>query len=283
MKKKIFIAILLCLALSAVAQPGGNHHNTNHGNYNSQSAYCSLSISAASTERFTVSIDGHRYSNASSGHFAIPNLQTGRHTLRVDLKSPVKQSKTITVNLRGNESYIVTWVARHHGGELLVEQATVEVQPVVVAVPQVPSRSGSYQDGYRDGYQDGYRDAMNGRVQQPPVPVVPGMPLDGIAVEETIPVASPDEVARMVAELRQQAFDDTRLSMAKTMVKSKPLLSDDIARLVATFTFEDNKLEFAKYAYIYAADPENYFHLTSSFTYESSKTTLLNYIRQHQR
>ena len=67
------------------------------------------------------------------------------------------------------------------------------------------------------------------------------------------------------------------------MVVSKMLSTADIKRLMATFTFEDNKLDFAKFAYSYVADPQNYFQVTSGFTFSSNKTELLNYMKNNPR
>lgn len=41
----------------------------------------------------------------------------------------------------------------------------------------------------------------------------------------------------------------------------------------------DNDWYFAKYAYHYVADPENYFQVASLFKFASNKTELLNYIK----
>lgn len=87
----------------------------------------------------------------------------------------------------------------------------------------------------------------------------------------------------MVSQLRSESFDNNRSELAQAMVASKLLTTADIKRLIATFTFEDNKLDFAKFAYNYVLDPENYFQVASGFTFSTNKTELLNYIKAHQR
>lgn len=92
-------------------------------------------------------------------------------------------------------------------------------------------------------------------------------------------MATPEEVSRMVAQLKAESFDDNRMELAQAMVSSKLLTTADIKRLMGTFQFEDNQLDFAKYAYHYVADLENYFQVASLFKFASNKTELLNYIK----
>jgi hypothetical protein len=43
-------------------------------------------------------------------------------------------------------------------------------------------------------------------------------------------------------------------------------------------TFESNRLDLAKFAYRYAADPNNYFMVNKGFTFNSSIDELSEYI-----
>ena len=146
------------------------------------------------------------------------------------------------------------------------------------SVINTPNRTGVYRDGYQDGYRDGWRDAINSMMIPPSEMVDPY----AVAVEE-VPVATPEEVARMERQLKSESFDNNRSELAQAMVTSKWLTTADIKRLLQTFTFEDNKLDFAKFAYAYVADPENYFQVASVFTFATNKTALLNHIKANQR
>ena len=46
------------------------------------------------------------------------------------------------------------------------------------------------------------------------------------------------------------------------------------------FTFENNRLEVAKYAYRKTVDKHNYFQLNEALTFSSSKDDLARFIRQ---
>ena len=73
-------------------------------------------------------------------------------------------------------------------------------------------------------------------------------------------------------------FDDSRLSTAKTIVSSNCLTTDQVIAICNLFNFEDSKLSFAKFAYKYTTDPQNYFKVGSIFNFDASKTELNQFI-----
>ena len=83
-----------------------------------------------------------------------------------------------------------------------------------------------------------------------------------------------DEAKRTVAN---NGFDETRLSTAKQIISSNCLNTNQIVSLLNIFSFEESKLDFAKYAYDYCTDRNNYFKVSNAFSFESSKTELNNY------
>ena len=66
--------------------------------------------------------------------------------------------------------------------------------------------------------------------------------------------------------------------IAKQATKSKCLTVSQIKQILNKFTFEDNKLSFAKYAYERTYDQDSYYQINESFTYSSSKSELNKYI-----
>ncbi len=286
MKKTIPFIVFLLFAAMSIAQPGGGHRgNQNQTNH----LQISLKVRAFLNEKFVVSIDGRRQEGYASRSYTFTGLRPGRHELTVELTSPARATLRSTIDLQSKEEeYVVQWKASRNGTALVVEPLDVFLygqgntgrihtsQPPADINP--PSRSGSYRDGYQDGYRDGWRDAINS-MMTPPAEMLPP---DAVAVD-AIPIATPEEVARMVSQLKSETFDDSRSELAQAMVTSKLVSTADIKRMLATFTFEDNKLDFAKFAYEYVADPENYFQVASGFTFAANKKTLLDYIKANQR
>jgi hypothetical protein len=75
-----------------------------------------------------------------------------------------------------------------------------------------------------------------------------------------------------------KSFDDTRLTIAKQVTSANCLFCSQVKEIMQLFSFEETKLNFAKFAYAYVYDQGNYFKLNDAFTFESSIDELNNYI-----
>lgn len=277
---------LLLLPFLVFAQPGhGRPSGTQQANQNQ----VSLKVRSFLNEKFIVSVDGRKQEGYASRSYTFTGLRQGRHDLVVELTSPARAVHRATVDLQSkDEEYVVQWKTSRNGTELVVAPLDVFLYgngrsgSVHSTKPPeditAPNRNGNYRDGYQDGYRDGWKDAVNGMIQPPDETMAP----EAVAVD-MVPAATPEDVALMVSQLKSESFDANRLELAQAMVTSKLLASADVKRLLGAFTYEENKLSFAKYAYTYVADPENYYQLSSAFTFSSNKTDLLNYIKQNQR
>lgn len=79
------------------------------------------------------------------------------------------------------------------------------------------------------------------------------------------------------------SFEDTKISTFKQVVSSKCVNTKQVKEMLQLFTFEESKLEMAKYAYTYVADPSNYYTINDIFTFDSSKDELSNYVMSNKR
>lgn len=73
-------------------------------------------------------------------------------------------------------------------------------------------------------------------------------------------------------------MDSNKLRMAKNYVASNPLTAEQIAGISREFSFDNNRLDFAKHAYATCYDKSNYFLLKDTFTFSSNYNNLLNHI-----
>jgi hypothetical protein len=78
--------------------------------------------------------------------------------------------------------------------------------------------------------------------------------------------------------IASKSFEDSKLTIAKQVLRDHCLLTSQVKDLVSLFTFEETKLDFAKYAYDYTYDRGNYFKINDVFTFESSIEELDRYI-----
>lgn len=80
------------------------------------------------------------------------------------------------------------------------------------------------------------------------------------------------------ASVASKGFDDTRLTVAKQIAKSNCLTTTQIKDIMSVFGFEETKLEFAKYAYDFCYDKNQYYLINDAFSFESTIEELNTYI-----
>ena len=78
--------------------------------------------------------------------------------------------------------------------------------------------------------------------------------------------------------INESSFDETKLSTAKSIASSNCLSSDQVTEICKLFSFEQSKLDFAKYAYKYTTDQKNYFKVNSVFSFSASKEELNKFV-----
>jgi hypothetical protein len=93
----------------------------------------------------------------------------------------------------------------------------------------------------------------------------------------------PGDFQGVKQSIESKSFDDTKLKIAKQVIASNCLLSDQVKEIMLLFTFEDTRLDLAKYAYGYTFDIGNYYRLNDAFTFESSIEELDEYIMGYRR
>lgn len=80
--------------------------------------------------------------------------------------------------------------------------------------------------------------------------------------------------------LKKDWFESSRLSSAKTIMDANYFTTAQVKELMQLFTFDDKKLEIAKYAYRKTVDKNNYYLLSELLTFSSSKDELARFIRE---
>ncbi len=91
-------------------------------------------------------------------------------------------------------------------------------------------------------------------------------------------VLSDADYQEFMTHLKKEVFDSGLLSTAKSFAKNSRLSAAQIAGIADEFTFDDDRLEWAKYAYDYCFDTNNYYKLDKTFTFYSNRDELKEYI-----
>lgn len=90
---------------------------------------------------------------------------------------------------------------------------------------------------------------------------------------------SPRDFNAAMTTLKSQNFEDSRLKTAKQIISANCLNVDQIMQIAQTFNFEDNALDFAKFAFDYCIEPRNYFKLNGIFKFSSNADELSDYVQ----
>jgi hypothetical protein len=80
--------------------------------------------------------------------------------------------------------------------------------------------------------------------------------------------------------IASKSFEDSKLTLAKQIADANCLTSEQVKGILKVFTFEDSKLEFAKYSYSHTYDVGNYYKINDAFQFESTIEELDEYIRK---
>lgn len=110
----------------------------------------------------------------------------------------------------------------------------------------------------------------------PPTPVVY---LPGYSGKIGCPVPmSEGDFADLRASIASKTFEETKFTIAKQVLNDRCLFVSQVKQIIMQFTFEQTRLDFAKYAYDRTYDVGNYFKVNDAFTFESSTEELNEYI-----
>lgn len=90
---------------------------------------------------------------------------------------------------------------------------------------------------------------------------------------------NPGEFTDAKTSIESKSFEETKMTTAKQIGRDRCFTVDQVKGIMGTFSFEDTKLEFAKYAYDRTYDIGNYYKVNDSFTFESSIDELNTYIQ----
>jgi hypothetical protein len=93
---------------------------------------------------------------------------------------------------------------------------------------------------------------------------------------------SPEEFSQVKNSIDSKSFEDSKLIIAKQVIDANCLLCSQVKEIMLLFSFEDTRLELAKYAYGYTYDIGNYYRLNDAFTFESSIEELNEYINGYK-
>jgi hypothetical protein len=90
-----------------------------------------------------------------------------------------------------------------------------------------------------------------------------------------------DDYESAKTSITAKDFEDTKLTLAKQIAGSNCMSAEQIRGIMKLFSFENSKLDFAKFAYSHCCDKSNYYKVNDAFDFDSSSKDLNTYISSH--
>jgi len=250
-----------------------------------------LTVTSISNNKMFVEVDGRRY-NLDGNTFSLSNIRPGTHNIRV-----LRELKRKTAWNFGNkrEETIYNIKATFRDGyhfDILVNR----FGKVMIDERRIDPNDDWYNDGDYDRNDDSNRDntydnrydrddrdyGNNGRDERDNRDYDDDRNNDDPRYDNNSRAMTNTDFAQAKETLRREWFENTRIETAKQIIDRNYFTSQQIKEMVLLFTFENNRLDIAKYSYGKTVDKGNYFMLNEAFTFNNNKEALKEYIRQYQ-
>ena len=295
--KKIFLFLILCLFASSVFAQHGTFTVTSNNN-----------------QKFWLFIDDVLQNEYSTNIIRIQGLQFNYYKIRIEMdNNPYYNCLGETVlisNMTNNNNYVV---AKEKGNFYSFKKTQMPLNPFFIQNLILPNynyfsdydqflfpgfnpnvnygqnqfkgnvyKKYQYNSGYNQGYgnqgynqgygNQGYNQGHGNQGYNQ----VHGNSNTGSGMGiGCMPAA---DFNRAISVIQKESFDESKLNVAKQMTSSNRLCVSQIIQICSIFTFEKTKLDYAKYAYRFCSDQNNYYQINTVFEYSSSKDELRKYI-----
>lgn len=245
--------LLLVALLSVCGSVNAQYYKPNH-NANNVGGSCSLTISSQTKQLFWLFVDDVVMNENAVKSITVQGLAQGDHYIRVELDNSKHHTvgQFITIN-KASTTFCITQKNAFFG--ISAYNAPVYAEMTVNYGNQIAPRPPKEQ-----------------MVEEMPMP----------QQEAAIVEMSQQDFEAAFEVVSKQSYDNTRLTVAKQIASSNSLSVNQIKRICNLFAFENNKLEFAKYAYDSCVDKKNYFKLNEVFKFDSDKQQLNAFINSNQ-
>lgn len=235
-----------------------------------------LSISTVGkSQSISVEVDGKKY-NMQQNAVTISNLRDGRHNIRIYRENSKKNNSygygsakrpeviySSTVNLKAG--YHLDLLINRFGKVFTDERAISD------NINGYDDYDDEYDNRTNDGRNNGDYNG-NGRNNNDYE--------DGRWNNSNGNVMNSREFEQTKAEIRKEWQESSRMLSVKTIIDKNNFTSTQVKEMVQLFTFENNRLDVAKYAYRKTVDKNNYYQVSDLFTFGSSKDELARFIRE---
>ncbi|HYG51911.1 MAG TPA: DUF4476 domain-containing protein [Flavobacteriales bacterium] len=83
---------------------------------------------------------------------------------------------------------------------------------------------------------------------------------------------------KIKSSIESKPFEDTKMSTAKLATKNTCLSTAQVTEIAKMFMMDEQRLEFAKYAWDYTTDRQNFYQVSEAFSFDSTTTELNKFL-----
>jgi hypothetical protein len=308
MMKKVF----LFLCLSVITSSAFAQYATPHGNQ-----FGILTISSNNNQNFWLFVDDILQNEYSTNIIRLQGLQLTYYKIRVEIDNSSYNcvGKTVLIsNIPNNNNYVIT-KERENCYSFKKTQANYKpyfIQNIILPNYNYFSAYDQYlypgfnpNTNYGQGNQfkgniyrkylypsQGYNQGLGnpqGHGTQPghgnypgygnyPPPGQGNPPPPQPSPTHNTACMHPTDFSRALSTIQQESFENSKLNVAKQMTSNNRLCVSQIMQICGLFSFENTKLDYAKYAYLFCVDKNNYYQVNEIFSFSSSKDELRKYV-----
>jgi len=255
-----------------------------------------LTVTSVSNNKMFVEVDGRRY-NFDGNTVSISSIRPGTHTVRVlremkrkagrGLGNGNKREETIyNIKVTFREGYHFDILVNRFG-KVLIDERRIDPNDEWYNDDEYYDRNDDHNRDRNNTYNNGGNrgdsdygnddrdDRDNGDYDDDRNNDDPRYDNNSRAMANT-------DFTQAKETLRREWFENTRLETAKQIIDRNYFTSQQVKEMVLLFTFENNRLDIAKYAYGKTVDKGNYFMLNDAFTFNNNKEALKEYIHQYK-
>lgn len=253
----LFIILMLCYGVVDAQR---------YPSYPQQTAGIQLSV--AGNRNYVLLLNGREY-NLNGRYFEQNNLQSGRYPLQIGYyngRYPYQRFIVVYNGFADLRPGFVLKAGISAGGFFNVwDYQPYFAQNCHQQAPAYPHQCPPVcpQPGY--GYEP----------QTPPVIPFPG---SGYGTQQYRQWMSNEAFLQWSDAVSRRSFDNDKLMVAKQGLNNIWVSASQIKQIMEMFSFESNRLEFAKYAWSFCGDQQQYYLVNDAFSFSGSIRELDNYI-----
>ena len=91
---------------------------------------------------------------------------------------------------------------------------------------------------------------------------------------------SDNEFDEALVVINNEPFSSNKRMLSNHLINRNYLSLDQVSKVLDVFSFDSDRLEFAKKAYPKCIDQDRYYLLTNKMSFSSSRTELMEFINQ---